>query len=130
MNVKETITYIYGKRATFTISNLNRSKHFTYKRWNKHNTRFIGYLRSKKKYKYIGILNDDLYLIMTQKSPSITTPEVTVLNNALARLRAGELPPDGHIEHCDRCCMCGRKLTDPESLRTGVGPVCVERGNS
>ena len=26
-----------------------------------------------------------------------------------------------------RCQECGRRLIDPESMRLGVGPVCVER---
>lgn len=26
-----------------------------------------------------------------------------------------------------RCCSCGRELTDPESIATGIGPVCAER---
>ena len=28
------------------------------------------------------------------------------------------------IYHSGRCGRCGRKLTDPESIRTGLGPVC------
>lgn len=26
-----------------------------------------------------------------------------------------------------RCCVCNRKLTEPESIRTGIGPVCAGR---
>ena len=26
-----------------------------------------------------------------------------------------------------RCRVCGRRLTDPESVKLGVGPVCLRR---
>jgi hypothetical protein len=26
-----------------------------------------------------------------------------------------------------RCSLCGRVLTDPESVRTGIGPICAEK---
>ena len=29
--------------------------------------------------------------------------------------------------HSGDCCCCGRKLTDPESIARGIGPVCLEK---
>ena len=29
-----------------------------------------------------------------------------------------------------RCMVCGRKLTDPDSIRTGIGPVCLSKGGA
>ena len=31
---------------------------------------------------------------------------------------------DTEIEHAGKCCKCGRPLTHPESIRTGLGPEC------
>lgn len=31
------------------------------------------------------------------------------------------------VLHEGRCHICNRKLTEPESIRTGIGPVCAER---
>jgi hypothetical protein len=31
------------------------------------------------------------------------------------------------VLHHGRCCLCGRTLTTPESIRSGIGPVCAER---
>jgi hypothetical protein len=25
------------------------------------------------------------------------------------------------------CCVCGKLLTDPESIRNGIGPVCSDK---
>jgi uncharacterized ferredoxin-like protein len=27
---------------------------------------------------------------------------------------------------CGQCCMCGRALTDPQSILSGIGPVCAD----
>ena len=37
------------------------------------------------------------------------------------------LPSAVHIYHHGRCSACGRKLTDAESLRCGLGPTCRKR---
>ena len=37
------------------------------------------------------------------------------------------LPLHNHmieINHAGKCCRCGRKLTHPESIKTGIGPEC------
>ena len=30
------------------------------------------------------------------------------------------------IQHIGKCCKCGRPLTDPESIKLGVGPICAK----
>ena len=35
--------------------------------------------------------------------------------------------PRMHVFHAGTCGKCGRKLTTPESIRTGLGPVCAGR---
>ena len=36
--------------------------------------------------------------------------------------------PDGYtIRHNGRCFVCGRELTDPNSIATGIGPICATR---
>lgn len=35
--------------------------------------------------------------------------------------------PRVRVYHSGRCGRCGRTLTTPESIRTGLGPVCAER---
>jgi hypothetical protein len=33
----------------------------------------------------------------------------------------------GHVLFKSACCVCNRPLTDPESIRSGIGPVCAGR---
>ena len=37
---------------------------------------------------------------------------------------ANNLPDKVHILHHGHCSMCGRQLTDAESLASGLGPIC------
>ena len=40
-------------------------------------------------------------------------------------LAAGRMPDDLEIWHEGRCGRCGRKLTVPESIASGIGPECA-----
>jgi hypothetical protein len=31
------------------------------------------------------------------------------------------------FHHCGFCCRCGRTLTDPASIESGIGPICAGR---
>jgi hypothetical protein len=42
------------------------------------------------------------------------------------RLLRGELPAGCEVWHEGRCGRCGRALTVPESIASGIGPVCEE----
>ena len=37
------------------------------------------------------------------------------------------LPKEYHILHLGSCSVCSRPLTDPESIRKGIGPICEAR---
>lgn len=41
---------------------------------------------------------------------------------------AGTKLGQAEVWHEGRCGVCGRPLTDPESIASGIGPICQERG--
>lgn len=53
-----------------------------------------------------------------------TEPAIEQLKAMLGQLTAD--PATLFTQSRDRCCMCGRKLTDPLSRGRGVGPECVK----
>lgn len=85
-------------------------------------------------YTYMGMLVGDagrktLEFVTTPKSnyPLNSVP-VRVIQFALRVLQGKQELPDGyHIRHEGKCGMCGRTLTEPESLECGIGPVCREK---
>lgn len=40
----------------------------------------------------------------------------------------GRLPSTLEFWHEGRCARCGRVLTDPSSVETGLGPICASKG--
>jgi hypothetical protein len=54
-------------------------------------------------------------------------PSVKAFAWVLGNLAAGRMPAECEIWHEGSCGRCGRALTDPESIASGLGPVCREK---
>jgi hypothetical protein len=54
-------------------------------------------------------------------------PSARAFSWAWSYLSRGELPPGCEVWHEGRCGCCGRALTVPESIASGLGPVCASR---
>jgi hypothetical protein len=46
---------------------------------------------------------------------------------AWGNIARGILPESLEVWHEGRCCCCGRALTTPESIASGIGPVCAAK---
>lgn len=81
-------------------------------------------------YRFLGIINDKrIYKHATKKSFfPVIAPSVQAFRWFLDRLKGGYIPPELEVWHEGKCGRCGKKLTTPESIETGLGPVCSKRG--
>ena len=84
-------------------------------------------------YTYLGILNVLMGQVRTTKK-SCWNPETygfKLLNRVLARIWTDDSKAitDAGFEvyHEGRCGRCGRPLTVPQSIETGIGPDCAEK---
>ncbi len=81
-------------------------------------------------YTYLGKLDDFTgQVVTTAKSKSWEgTMRLRLLNRVLLRVwgNEGKLITDAgyDVMHAGTCGRCGRKLTTPDSLETGIGPEC------
>lgn len=84
-------------------------------------------------YAYLGVLNPETGEVRLTKASkfSETTLAVRLVRRTFARIWAGE---QGAIEaagfrlhHEGRCCRCGRLLTVPSSIESGIGPECATK---
>jgi hypothetical protein len=126
--------FVNGGHAIFTILNPKTGGRFTYKvvrpKGAKEDSRFrfVSVLTGPDNncnYSFIGIIFDDDQFRHSRKS--------RVKKNSLSFRafdwfwRHRENPAPAEIYHEGCCGRCGRRLTTPESIETGLGPICAER---
>jgi len=126
-----TPTFLYAGRAVLTVSN-NKGQHYTFqvkqaKDWNQ-NTRYFVSLRTGENYTYLGMFSSDtLYPTKASKMRKNSTP-FKVFNFAVRIINGvQELPAGYKIQHEGKCGKCGKPLTNPVSIETGIGPTCAGR---
>lgn len=132
------VKYILGGNATFTVVSNASQARFTY-RVRRHAgglprpVLFVDVLTgpdNENDFVFIGtLLRNTLNWKRSEKSSiAALTPSVQVFSwiakRALADDRAFGMIT---FYHSGRCSKCGRMLTDPVSIETGLGPVCRER---
>lgn len=86
--------------------------------------------KEEKKGQYFGMLNPEEGKIYMTKASVYAQDALLVrlVNRAFQRLWEKNL--DGmdnagfHFHHIGKCGRCGRKLTTPKSIETGLGPEC------
>jgi hypothetical protein len=88
---------------------------------NEESFRFMGTLFPNQASFYV-------YRHSVKSSISPTAASVRALSYFMRAITlAKELPKDLEVWHEGRCGRCGRKLTVPESIKTGLGPECEGR---
>jgi hypothetical protein len=143
-----TLAFVKAGKAIFTVDN-GKGTHYTYKvtkkeqeagsKWEKYGPSYFVKLLvgpdNSRDYTYMGMLkshedilhNTTIQVVKLTKASKFTndsTP-VQVFNFAMRVLDQLQGLPAGYsIQHDGLCGRCGRHLTDPESLRTGMGPIC------
>lgn len=132
--------FVTAGKAIFTVHNPTGT-HFTYRVkaqqsiFNKNETVYvIGLLvgpDNTKDYRYVGMMNNDGSIRFTKKSQyDATDLAVKVFNWSMKVVWHGKLNelPNGYgIKNEGRCGRCGRPLTTPESIDSGLGPECIKR---
>ena len=120
--------FVLGGKAIFTVSN-DKGEHFTYK-IAKHQTidMFFAHVLSGADgmYTYMGIFDRSRGVVVKgAKGIAPTCKSVKVLEWAIRVINGLSAIPVGYeIQHEGKCSKCGRPLTDPESIRTGMGSTC------
>jgi hypothetical protein len=139
--------FVTGGKATFTIEVANDfatknelKPHYTFKvkkkeaNGNYPEAYFVSLLTgpdNENSFSYLGVLNPNAGEVrLTAKSRlQDDSMVVKILKRTLARLWANqgeEIAKAGFdVHHEGKCGRCGRKLTVPESVKSGFGPECA-----
>ena len=75
----------------------------------------------------VGKIEDERATVWKRKAEAAGTTALAVL----AVIEQFEADPLGTAQkygrESGRCCSCGRDLTDPESIASGIGPICATK---
>jgi len=136
----DTRKFIAGGNAIFTVRNNATGNRFTYKvtfkrdaDGNKITPMFVSVLTGPDNtgsYSILGTVFDDGNYVWNRNKSRIKRDAMS--NKAFAwlwaRINGGHALPDTvEFWHEGRCCVCARKLTVPESIESGIGPICAGR---
>jgi hypothetical protein len=131
-NATDAYKALLAGNATITLVSLKTMVRYTYKvKLAKDNPGlwFVSLLTGPNNtadYTYIGVLPNAVTFRTTGKSKlSPTSSPVKGFAWALGQLAAGKLPATLEVWHEGRCCRCGRALTVPSSIASGIGPDCA-----
>ena len=140
-DAKSALDFILAGRARVTLTSLKTGDHYTYRVSRK--TReggpsyettpwFVSVLSGPDNgsdYNYIGFIpkqGPGDGLVAGQKGrPDATS--FKAFQWALSKLVGGSIPSELRIQHEGSCCRCGRALTHPDSVESGVGPECARK---
>jgi hypothetical protein len=132
-------TFALAGGARLTLVSVKTGVRFTYRVTCKRNAEgaidsphFVALLTgadNNSDYSFLGTIFDSQAYKHGRKSRvSPDAPSAKGFAWAWSFISKGELPPACEVWHEGRCGKCGRALTDPESIKTGLGPVCAEGG--
>lgn len=132
--------FLTAGRAIITLTDQRNGNHFTYKisRPGKGSKAkdsvefFVGVLSSPNSgagYSSCGYVSvGSTGVFHNVRRVSWSAPSVMLFKAFWESLHAtGQIPDDIEPLHAGRCGRCGRELTHPESIRSGIGPECAGR---
>ena len=130
--------FMLAGKATLTLVDTTGGQRFTYKveaPKDADPARPVSFVKllngpdNWQNYRYLGALfgaGATADFRLTRKScAGPDAPSVRLFAAVLAGLKAGTLPAHVQVWHEGRCGRCGRKLTVPASIATGIGPECA-----
>ena len=128
--------FLFAGRAKFTLVSTATGARFTYrvtKAEAEDGPWFVSVLSgpdNEADFSYMGCIFPDKpgRVIHTRKSRvTADAPSAKALAWYLSQLEGANEDALGKVEfwHSGTCGRCGRELTDPESIETGLGPVCA-----
>lgn len=130
------LPFILAGHALFTIKKITTDGRFTYKVNIPADTKpeeakiwFVSILTGSdntSNYSYIGFIKGGEFYWGKKSRIGINAPSVEVFRTIFNFISLNKYIPNKiEIWHEGKCCRCGRTLTVPESIESGVGPECA-----
>jgi hypothetical protein len=124
-----------GGHALFTLKSLKSGSRYTYKvtaprdeNKDDPNVLFVSVLTGSDNthnYKYIGYIKKEEFIYGVKSKIGFSAPSVIAFMYCFDLFKKGQENKLLEIWHEGKCCRCGRTLTVPESIESGIGPECA-----
>lgn len=121
--------YILGGKAYVTFQNPQTGNRFTYKviKHKVDDIYFVHVLTNSDVYMFLGTIINYGFRHSKKSKIDRDNKSVIVFDYVFHHLGMGTLNSSIEIFHDGRCGKCGRQLTDPLSVETGLGPYCRKK---
>ncbi|MFL6263412.1 MAG: DUF6011 domain-containing protein [Thermoanaerobaculia bacterium] len=127
------LAFILAGNAIFTIR-IDEGERITYRvrQPSPDKPHFVSVLfgpDNSRDYKFIGTIFDGKTFRINKKPGAFSADTVSVqlFEIVFSDLVDGVIAPDVEIWHAGRCGRCGKLLTDPYSIESGIGPICAAK---
>jgi hypothetical protein len=128
-DTKQALKFMFAGKSVFTFVNTKTGNRFTYKikQAKDSNLFFVSVLTNPEVYSYIGTCVEGSYKHGKKSVISSDSQSVKVFEFMLNRLKTDNLPDFLEVWHEGFCGKCGKRLTVPSSILTGIGPDCIKK---
>lgn len=129
----QAMQFLLAGKATFTVRSEATGAHLTFqvRQWKKakYGTMHFVSVRTGNDYAKIGVVRNgcDLELGGSKCDLPFEDFRVRGFRYIFRHLQQKQLPPKTEIWHEGSCGRCGRALTDPASIASGIGPECIKK---
>ncbi len=125
LNNSDALTFIFAGNSIFTVVNSRTSNRFTFKvkKSKDGSLYFVSVLTGPDCYTYLGVIGNGTYKHGVKSVISKEAQSVKVFDYVLTKLNSNKLPEFVEVWHEGKC---GRTLTVPSSILTGIGPECAK----
>ncbi|QIG73807.1 hypothetical protein PP935_gp032 [Rhizobium phage RHph_N34] len=118
--------FIYAGKSIFTLRSRRTDDHFTYKVKKKNDGIYYVFVLSDG-YEYIGTIKNRNFFPSKKDGRSLDELPLRAFKWSIDHIQNGKVPSELEFYHEGRCARCSRRLTDPTSLKTGIGPECSSK---
>jgi hypothetical protein len=125
-------TFVLAGNARFTLRSKATGTRFTFKVRQPSPTKphFVSLLNGSSNeddYQFLGTIFSTGYRRGQRSSITDEAPSAKAFDWFWKRVLGGKLSDQLEVWHEGRCCRCGRTLTVPESIASGIGPECARK---
>ena len=126
---KDALKFMFSGKSIFTFINTQTGNRFTFKikQAKDSNLFFVSVLTNPDQYTYIGTCIEGKYKHGKKSQISETAQSVKVFKYVLVKLLSDTLPDFIEVWHEGFCGKCGKRLTVPSSILSGIGPDCMKK---